>query len=41
MQLQVLTETQTVVCEFEGTNMTFTVTGVTVLDKMNGQVQIP
>ncbi|KAK9812135.1 hypothetical protein WJX73_009967 [Symbiochloris irregularis] len=36
---QVLTETQTVVYEYEGTNMCFVVTGVTVLDKMNGQVQ--
>ena len=39
MLLQVLTETQTVVFEYEGTNMTFTVTGVTILDKMNGQVK--
>lgn len=30
---------QTVVYDFEGTNMTFTVTGVTLLDKMNGQVR--
>ena len=35
---QVLTEGQSVVYDYEGTNMLFAVTGVTVLDKLNEQV---
>lgn len=38
--MQVLTEGQSVVYDYEGTNMFFTVTSVLVIDKLSEQVRL-